>query len=72
LALIDDNLDVAPDEDGKRRLYATTIRGPGSGRPRERSEYRQNNVQIDNFAYAPPAREDVPSLMALRTSTFGY
>ncbi len=64
LALIDDNLDVAPDEDGMRRLHATIMRGVGSGRPRERSDYRQSNVQVGNFAYVPPAWEDVPNLMA--------
>lgn len=63
LALIDDNLDVAPDEDWMRRLHACIMRGDTAGRPRERSEYRQNTVQIGNLVYLPPAWEDVPRLM---------
>lgn len=63
LELIDDNLDVAPDEDWMRRLHACIMRGRGPGRPRERSDYRRTTVQVGNFTYIPPAWEDVPVLM---------
>lgn len=64
LELIDDNLDVAPNEDWMRRLHACIMRGRGPGRPRERSDYRRTTVQVGNFTYVPPAWEDVPALMA--------
>ncbi|MFV8753749.1 Fic family protein [Nannocystaceae bacterium ST9] len=64
LELIDDNLDVAPDEAWMRRLHACIMRGGSPGRRRELSEYRESNVRIGNFVYIPPAWEDVPRLMA--------
>ena len=64
LALIDDNLHVLPDEDWMCRLHACIMRGAQAGRPRERSDYRRNTVQVGNFTYLPPAWEDVPQLMA--------
>lgn len=64
LELIDDDLEVAPDEAWMRRLHACIMRGRAPGRPRELSEYRQSNVRIGNFVYIPPAWEDVPRLMA--------
>jgi Fic family protein len=64
LELIDDNRDLAPDEDWIRRLHACIMRGSAAGRPRERSEYRETNVQVGRFTYVPPAWEDVPQLMA--------
>lgn len=64
LELIEENLDVAPNEDWMRRLHACIMRGSGAGRPRERSEYRQATVVVGNFIYVPPAWEDVPELMA--------
>ena len=63
LALIDDNLDLAPDEGWMCRLHACIMRG-GAGRPRERSDYRSSTVQVGNFTYVPPAHKDVPRLMA--------
>jgi Fic family protein len=64
LELIDDNLDVTPDEDWMRRLHACIMRGAADARPRERSEYRRSTVQVGSFTYVPPAWEDVPALMA--------
>ena len=55
---------LRPDEDWMRRLHACIMRGGQAGRPRERSDYRRNTVQIGNFTYLPPAWEDVPRLMA--------
>jgi Fic family protein len=64
LELIDDNLEVEPDESWMRRLHACIMRGRAPGRPREISSYRESNVRIGNFVYIPPAWEDVPQLMA--------
>lgn len=64
LELIEDNIDVAPDEDWMRRLHACIMRGAAGGRPKERSEYRRVNVQVGQFTYVAPAWEDVPPLMA--------
>lgn len=57
LELIEDSLDVTPDEDWMRRLHACIMRGAAGGRPRERSDYRRGNVKVGQYTYVPPAWE---------------
>lgn len=64
LRFIDLHPDATCDEDFIRRLHALIMRGGNPGRPRERSDYRQDNLKVGNFIYVPPAWEDVPALMA--------
>lgn len=45
-------------------LHAVIMKGSAHGRPRTRSDYRESNVRVGDFAYLPPAWEDVPVLMA--------
>lgn len=64
LRFIDLHPDTTCDEDFIGRLHALIMRGGSSGRPKERSAYRRDNLKVGNFIYVPPAWEDVPSLMA--------
>ena len=64
LRFIDLHPDAACDETFIGRLHALIMRGGASGRPKERSAYRQDNLKVGNFVYVPPAWEDVPALMA--------
>lgn len=64
LELVDRHAGAACDEDFIRQLHAIIMRGSGRGRPRERSEYRRDNLRVGDFVYVPPAWEDVPGLMA--------
>lgn len=64
LRFIDLHPDATCDETFIGRLHALIMRGGTSGRPKERSAYRQDNLKVGNFVYVPPAWEDVPALMA--------
>jgi Fic family protein len=63
LRFIDHQADAVCDEDFICRLHALIMRGGNPGRPKERSEYRRDNLKVGNFVYVPPAWEDVPGLM---------
>jgi len=63
LEFVDQNLDTVCDEAFIRRLHAIIMRGSRGGRPREHSDFRRENLRVGNFAYVPPAWEDVPGLM---------
>lgn len=64
LEFVDQHPDAVCNEEFICRLHAIIMRGSSGGRPREHSDFRRENLRVGDFAYVPPAWEDVPALMA--------